>query len=77
MNYIHRAMEDTFLCLSKEFPALLLTGPRQAGKTTMLQKLASEENIGREYVTLDGLKSTVLLQHLLCWIWNKRDIRCH
>lgn len=55
MNYIHRAMEDTFLRLSKEFPALLLTGPRQVGKTTMLQKLAKEENIGREYVTLDDL----------------------
>ncbi len=55
MNYIHRAMEDTFLRLSKEFPALLLTGPRQAGKTTMLQRLAMEENIDREYVTLDDL----------------------
>ena len=55
MNYIHRAMEDTFLRLSKEFPALLLTGPRQVGKTTMLQKLSKEENIGREYVTLDDL----------------------
>jgi hypothetical protein len=48
-------MEDTFLRLSKEFPALLLTGPRQAGKTTMLQRLAMEENIDREYVTLDDL----------------------
>ena len=55
MNYIHRAMEHTFLRLSKEFPALLLTGPRQVGKTTMLQKLAKDENIGREYVTLDDL----------------------
>ncbi len=55
MNYIHRAMEDTFLQMSNEFPALLLTGPRQVGKTTMLQKLAAEENIGREYVSLDDL----------------------
>lgn len=55
INYIHRAMEDTFIRLSKEFPALLLTGPRQVGKTTMLQKLAEDENIGREYVTLDDL----------------------
>ncbi|WP_324822962.1 ATP-binding protein [Sinanaerobacter sp. ZZT-01] len=55
MNYIHRAMEDTFLRLSKEFPALLLTGPRQVGKTTMLQRLAAEENLDREYVTLDDL----------------------
>ncbi|MDD3794772.1 MAG: AAA family ATPase, partial [Lachnospiraceae bacterium] len=55
MTYIKRAMETTFLRLSNEFPALLLTGPRQVGKTTMLQKLAGEENIGREYVTLDDL----------------------
>ena len=27
MRYIRRAMEETFLLLSKEFPALLLTGP--------------------------------------------------
>lgn len=55
MNYIERAMEDTFLRLSKEFPALLLTGPRQVGKTTMLQKLAENEGTDREYVTLDDL----------------------
>ncbi|MEG2687256.1 MAG: AAA family ATPase, partial [Christensenellaceae bacterium] len=55
MTYIKRAMEDTFLRLSKEYPALLLTGPRQVGKTTMLQKLAQDENAGREYVTLDDL----------------------
>lgn len=55
MNYISRAMEDTFLRLSKEFPALLLTGPRQAGKTTMLQKLTEQEGINREYITLDDL----------------------
>lgn len=55
MTYIKRAMEDTFLRLSKEYPALLLTGPRQVGKTTMLQKLAQDEGAGREYVTLDDL----------------------
>lgn len=48
-------MEDTFLRLSKEFPALLLTGPRQVGKTTMLLKLAEQEGINREYITLDDL----------------------
>ena len=63
MNYIHRAMEDTFLRLSKEFPALLLTGPRQVGKTTMLKKLAAEEDIGREYVTLDDLTERQLAKN--------------
>lgn len=55
MNYINRAMEDTFKRLSKEFPAVLVTGPRQVGKTTMLKKLMTEENAEREYVTLDDL----------------------
>lgn len=55
LRYLRRAMEDTFLRFSKEFPVLLLTGPRQVGKTTMLQRLAEEEGIGREYVTLDDL----------------------
>ena len=55
MKYIRRAMEKTFLRLNKEFPAILITGPRQVGKTTMLLKLMNEENINREYVTLDDL----------------------
>lgn len=55
MEYISRHMEDRVFALSKSYAAILLTGPRQAGKTTMLQKLAEKENIGREYVTLDDL----------------------
>lgn len=55
MVYIKRAMENTFLQMNKEFPVILLTGPRQVGKTTMLQNLAQQENIGREYITLDDL----------------------
>ncbi|MCL2151657.1 MAG: ATP-binding protein [Oscillospiraceae bacterium] len=55
MPYIQRAMEQTFKQLSSEYPAVLLTGPRQTGKTTMLEKLMKEENVGRTYVTLDDL----------------------
>jgi predicted AAA+ superfamily ATPase len=55
MKYIRRAMEKTFLRLNKEFPAILITGPRQVGKTTMLYKLMEEESNSREYVTLDDL----------------------
>ena len=55
MKYISRALEEVFLRLNKQFPALLVTGPRQVGKTTMLQKLMAEENIGRTYVSLDDL----------------------
>ena len=39
----------------KQFPAILITGPRQVGKTTMLKKLMKDESIGRTYVTLDDL----------------------
>ncbi len=55
MKYIKRHMEDMVLTLSKSWPAILLTGPRQAGKTTMLKELANREGIGREYVSLDDL----------------------
>ena len=55
MEYISRHMESRILELSKSYSAILVTGPRQAGKTTMLCSLAEKENIGRKYVTLDDL----------------------
>jgi len=55
MQYIRRHLEERILELSKSWSAILLTGPRQAGKTTMLRELAAKENIGREYVSLDDL----------------------
>ncbi|MDE6725032.1 MAG: AAA family ATPase, partial [Ruminiclostridium sp.] len=55
MKYISRHMENKILELSKSYSAILLTGPRQAGKTTMLRSLAEKENIGREYVSLEDL----------------------
>jgi len=55
MKYIPRHMENRILELSHSFSAILLTGPRQAGKTTLLRELVEKENIGRRYVTLDDL----------------------
>ncbi|NLB39716.1 MAG: ATP-binding protein [Clostridiales bacterium] len=43
------------ISLSESWPVLLLTGPRQAGKTTMLRAFSEQENKGREYVSLDDL----------------------
>ena len=40
MNYIKRHLEERVLELSKSYSAILVTGPRQAGKTTMLHELA-------------------------------------
>ena len=48
-------MEQYIAELIKTWPAILLTGPRQSGKTTMLKSLAEKEKIGREYVSLDDL----------------------
>lgn len=55
MAYINRAMEATFKRMAQEFSVVLLTGPRQVGKTTMLKRLAEAEGVNREYVTLDDI----------------------
>lgn len=47
--YIKRHAEETVRELSRMFGAVLVAGPRQAGKTTMLEKLTR----GMNYVTLD------------------------
>lgn len=53
MTYIPRALEPVVLDVSKEYPVVLVTGPRQVGKTTMLKKLM--EGTTRTYVSLDDL----------------------
>ena len=60
MKYIRRSMEKVFLKLSDEYPAVLITGPRQAGKTTMLKRLMEEEGRERTYVSLDDLNERSL-----------------
>lgn len=53
MKYIRRNLENIIKRVSEEYPVVLLTGPRQVGKTTMLQRLM--EGTDRKYVTLDDL----------------------
>ncbi len=53
MNYISRNLEKIVSEVTKEYPVVLVTGPRQVGKTTMLQKLM--EGTDRRYVSLDDL----------------------
>ena len=60
MVYIKRFMEDIFLKLNEQYPAILITGPRQVGKTTMLQKLTKLEGRKRHYVSLDDLNVRAL-----------------
>ncbi len=52
MNYICRDLEGVITSLSKEYSCILVTGPRQVGKTTVLRRLMDSD---REYVTLDDL----------------------
>lgn len=58
--YIKRAIEDTVINISAMFPVLLVTGPRQVGKTTLLQNLSAPD---RKYVTLDDPDVRYLAKH--------------
>ena len=49
--YITRKIETAVQSISRTFPALMVTGPRQSGKTTLLNRLSEE---GRKYVSLDN-----------------------
>lgn len=60
MEYIKRCMQDLFLKLNEQYPAVLITGPRQVGKTTMLKKLIELEGKNRHYVSLDDLNVRAL-----------------
>jgi len=55
--YLDRTVENFLQQANKNFPALLITGPRQVGKTTVLQHLSKKQ---RTYVTLDDPKLAVL-----------------
>ncbi len=57
MNYIKRDLESKITALSNEYSCILLTGPRQVGKTTVLRALMEDS---REYVTLDDLEERAL-----------------
>ena len=47
--YIHRHIEKTVKKIEKIFSTVLITGPRQVGKTTILKKLKNK----LQYITLD------------------------
>ena len=61
MNYIRRSLESVISSVTREYPVVLVTGPRQVGKTTMLKKLM--EGTERGYVSLDDLTERALAKN--------------
>lgn len=59
MTFIKRDLANKILELSQDYACILLTGPRQVGKTTLLRQLMQED---RNYVTLDDLDERRLAQ---------------
>lgn len=51
--YISRHLEKVIEGVTKEYPVVLVTGPRQVGKTTMLKEMMKGTNRG--YVSLDDM----------------------
>ena len=60
-HYINRGLERKFLRMSDFFKAILITGARQVGKTTMLRHLSENQN--RAYVTLDNIAARNLAKN--------------
>jgi len=56
-EYIRRSIEPVLEAAATEFPAVVLTGPRQSGKTTVLRRLFGERY---EYVSLEALDTRAL-----------------
>ena len=56
--YIGHALEPVVRRYSERFKVVMVTGPRQVGKTTVLRHLMEEDvakGIERSYVTLDNM----------------------
>jgi predicted AAA+ superfamily ATPase len=59
MSYIKRDLEATILEVAKSYAAMILTGPRQVGKSTTLRKLSDS---GRKEVSLDDFEMRQIAQ---------------
>lgn len=55
MNYVSRTMEKTIKKFIGKYPVIMVTGPIQVGKTTLLNYLKFKSNKKINYVTLDDM----------------------
>ena len=57
MRYIKRDIEEKIRSLNEEYACILIEGPRQVGKTTVLRAIMDDS---RTYVTLDDMEERAL-----------------
>ena len=57
-GYIKRSIEKELKKLSESFPVVMITGPRQVGKTTLLNNMKNQKQVN--YVSLDDLSIRAL-----------------
>lgn len=60
VNYRHRTLETEIRKASERFKAVMVSGMRQVGKSTMLKNLCAET---RTYVTLDDIRAAELAEN--------------
>ena len=60
MRFIERDLKNKIIELNKEYSAILITGARQVGKSTLFINIMEENQIDREIVTLDDLEARAL-----------------
>ena len=63
MRYIERDLKSKIIDLNKEYAAILITGARQVGKSTLFETIMKEQGEEREIVTLDDLEARALAKN--------------
>ena len=59
-KYIKRTIEEEIDKISETFPVVMVTGPRQVGKTTLLNQINKKNGGKINYVSLDNLDARML-----------------
>ncbi len=76
MKYIRRQMGKSTLSSSKNYPVVFVNGPRQAGKSTLVQKL-SESKFPAHYVSLDNAMQVASAVHAPYEFLSAHRPLCH